>query len=38
VPGWDKAEIEAIVTAAHDICPYSNLIRYAHEVELTVAA
>lgn len=37
VPGWDKAEAEAIVTAAHDICPYSNLIRFAHEVELTVA-
>jgi osmotically inducible protein OsmC len=34
VPGWDKADIEATMTAAHDICPYSNLIRFAHEVEL----
>jgi organic hydroperoxide reductase OsmC/OhrA len=23
--------------AAHDICPYSNLIRFAHEVELKVS-
>lgn len=34
VPGWDKADIEAIIKAAHDICPYSNLIRFAHDVEL----
>jgi Ohr subfamily peroxiredoxin len=34
VPGWDKADIEAAMTLAHDICPYSNLIRFAHEVEL----
>jgi len=34
VPGWSKAEIEANMTLAHDICPYSNLIRFAHEVEL----
>ncbi len=34
VPGWDKADIEATMQAAHDICPYSNLIRVAHEVEL----
>jgi len=34
VPGWDKAAIEANIKLAHDICPYSNLIRFAHEVEL----
>jgi Ohr subfamily peroxiredoxin len=35
VPGWEKADIEATMNAAHDICPYSHLIRNAHEVELT---
>jgi len=34
VPGWEKGDVEAILKAAHDICPYSNLIRFAHEVEL----
>jgi organic hydroperoxide reductase OsmC/OhrA len=34
VPGWDKADIEATMKLAHDICPYSNLIRFAHDVEL----
>lgn len=38
VPGWSKEDIEANMKAAHDICPYSNLIRYAHEVELKAAA
>lgn len=33
-PGWTKADIEANMKLAHDICPYSNLIRFAHEVEL----
>jgi Ohr subfamily peroxiredoxin len=37
VPGWDKADVETLMKAAHDICPYSNLIRYAHEVELVAA-
>lgn len=36
VPGWSRAEIEANMKLAHDICPYSNLIRFAHEVELRV--
>ena len=36
-PGMEKAELEAIMHDAHDICPYSNLIRFAHEVELKVA-
>jgi osmotically inducible protein OsmC len=35
VPGWDKADIEANMKLAHDICPASNLVRFAHEVELT---
>lgn len=35
VPGWDKADIEATMKTAHDICPYSNLIRFPHEVELS---
>ena len=38
VPGWSKAEIEALMRAAHDICPYSNLIRFAHDVELLAGA
>jgi organic hydroperoxide reductase OsmC/OhrA len=37
VPGWSRAEVEANMTAAHDICPYSNLIRFTHEVELKVS-
>lgn len=37
VPGMEKADVEAIVKDAHDICPYSNLIRFPHEVKLTVA-
>jgi osmotically inducible protein OsmC len=34
VPGWSQPEIEQLMSLAHDICPYSNLIRFAHEVEL----
>jgi lipoyl-dependent peroxiredoxin len=34
VPGWEKADIEATMKLAHDICPISDLIRNAHEVEL----
>jgi Ohr subfamily peroxiredoxin len=34
VPGWSKADIDENMKLAHDICPYSNLIRFAHEVEL----
>lgn len=37
VPGMDKSEVEAIMKDAHDICPYSNLIRFPHEVELKAA-
>jgi Ohr subfamily peroxiredoxin len=34
VPGMDKAEVEDLMKRAHDICPYSNLIREKHDVEL----
>ena len=37
VSGWSKAEIEENMKLAHDICPYSNLIRVAHDVELRAA-
>lgn len=37
VPGWSREEVQTLMTAAHDICPYSNLIRFAHEVELRAA-
>ena len=36
VPGWDKGDVEATMRLAHDICPYSHLIRSVHEVELNV--
>jgi len=38
VPGWSQGDIETLMTAAHDICPYSNLIREKHDVELVAAA
>lgn len=34
VPGWSQQDVEQLMRAAHDICPYSNLIRFPHEVEL----
>ena len=37
VPGMDKAEVEDLMRRAHDICPYSNLIREKHEVVLKAA-
>ena len=37
VPGWSRDEVEANMAAAHDICPYSNLIRFAHDVQLKVS-
>ncbi|MEO6014623.1 MAG: Ohr family peroxiredoxin [Devosia sp.] len=36
VPGWEKADVEATIKAAHDICPFSHLVRTAHEVETVV--
>jgi osmotically inducible protein OsmC len=36
VPGMEKAEVEAIVQAAHGVCPYSNATRNNVDVKLTV--
>ena len=36
VPGMDKAAAEALVAAAHEICPYSNATRGNIDVTLTV--
>jgi lipoyl-dependent peroxiredoxin len=37
VPGMDKAAAEALVKAAHEVCPYSNATRGNIEVALSVA-
>ncbi|MAN47698.1 MAG: organic hydroperoxide resistance protein [Hyphomonas sp.] len=37
VPGFEKAEAEALVEKAHQICPYSNATRGNVDVTLTVA-
>jgi Ohr subfamily peroxiredoxin len=36
VPGLDRAAAEALVAAAHEVCPYSNATRGNVEVALTV--
>jgi len=36
VPGIDKAAAEALVKAAHEVCPYSNATRGNIDVALTV--
>jgi osmotically inducible protein OsmC len=36
VPGMDKAEAEALVAAAHQVCPYSNATRNNIDVKLNV--
>ncbi|MFL6627319.1 MAG: organic hydroperoxide resistance protein [Burkholderiaceae bacterium] len=36
VPGMDKAAAEALVQAAHQVCPYSNATRGNIDVSLTV--
>ena len=36
VPGLDKAQAEALVAAAHEVCPYSNATRNNVDVALTV--
>ena len=36
IPGMDKAAAEALVKAAHEVCPYSNATRGNIEVSLTV--
>jgi osmotically inducible protein OsmC len=37
VPGMDRAELEALVATAHEVCPYSNATRGNIDVTLTVA-
>jgi Ohr subfamily peroxiredoxin len=37
IPGLAKADAEALVQAAHVVCPYSNATRGNIEVRLTVA-
>jgi Ohr subfamily peroxiredoxin len=37
VPGMDRAATEALVAAAHEVCPYSNATRGNIDVTLTVA-
>jgi Ohr subfamily peroxiredoxin len=36
VPGMEKAAAEALVAAAHQVCPYSNATRGNIDVSLTV--
>ena len=35
VPGMDRAELEALVATAHEVCPYSNAPRGNVDVTLT---
>jgi osmotically inducible protein OsmC len=37
IPGMDKAEAEALVAAAHQVCPYSKATRNNIPVKLSVA-
>ena len=36
VPGMERAAVEALVAAAHQVCPYSNATRGNIDVTLTV--
>jgi lipoyl-dependent peroxiredoxin len=36
IPGMDRAAAEALVKAAHEVCPYSNATRGNLDVSLTV--
>lgn len=36
IPGFEKAQAEALVQAAHQVCPYSNATRGNIEVTLNV--
>jgi Ohr subfamily peroxiredoxin len=36
IPGWAKSDAEALVAAAHKVCPYSNATRGNIDVTLTV--
>jgi lipoyl-dependent peroxiredoxin len=37
VPGMERADAEALVAKAHEVCPYSNATRGNIDVTLTVA-
>jgi Ohr subfamily peroxiredoxin len=37
IPGFDDAQVKDIMAKAHQVCPYSDLITKAHEVELGAA-
>jgi osmotically inducible protein OsmC len=37
LPGVDRAKAEALIKAAHVVCPYSHAIRGNHEVKTTLA-
>ena len=37
LPGMDRAQAEALVEAAHQVCPYSNATRNNIDVRLKVA-
>jgi Ohr subfamily peroxiredoxin len=37
LPGWEKADAEALVAAAHQVCPYSKATRNNIPVTLSVA-
>ncbi|WEK05229.1 MAG: organic hydroperoxide resistance protein [Candidatus Devosia phytovorans] len=37
LPGFDKADAEALVHKAHEVCPYSNATRGNVDVKLSVA-
>jgi Ohr subfamily peroxiredoxin len=36
IPGMDKAAAQALVNAAHEVCPYSNATRGNIDVSLTI--
>lgn len=36
IPGWAKADAQALVDAAHKVCPYSNATRGNIDVTLTL--
>jgi Ohr subfamily peroxiredoxin len=37
VPGMDRAAVDALVKAAHEVCPYSNATRGNVDVSFTIA-
>jgi osmotically inducible protein OsmC len=37
ITGLDQASAEAIVAAAHAVCPYSNAVKGNIDVKITVA-